>query len=83
MQVLHGGRHIIVAHELGDLEEVQSFAQHVRAKSVASTMVVDRDNGKAYLVTSKYGLNYGNVSEELRYRPTPIPGTFSVLVVSR
>jgi hypothetical protein len=45
-------------------------------------MVVDHENGKAYLVTSKYGLNSGNVSEELRYRPTPIPGTFSVLVVS-
>ena len=46
-------------------------------------MVVDHVDGKAYLVTSRYGLNSGNVSEELRYRPTPTPGTFSVLVVSR
>lgn len=55
----------------------------VKTESGARTMVVDHKNGKAYLVTSKYGLNSGNVSEELRYRPTPIPGTFSVLVVSR
>ena len=57
--------------------------QSVKTASGARTMVVDHENGKAYLVTSKYGLNSGNVSEELRYRPTPIPGTFSVLVVSR
>lgn len=57
--------------------------QSVKTEAGARTMVVDRENGKAYLVTSKYGMNSGNVSEELRYRPTPIPGTFSVLVVSR
>jgi DNA-binding beta-propeller fold protein YncE len=57
--------------------------QSVKTESGARTMVVDRASGKAYLVTSKYGLNSGNVSEELKYRPTPIPGTFSVLVVSR
>ncbi len=57
--------------------------QSVRTETGARTMVVDHENGKAYLVTSKYGLNSGNVSEELRYRPTPIPGTFSILVVSR
>jgi DNA-binding beta-propeller fold protein YncE len=55
----------------------------IKTESGARTMVVDHENGKAYLVTSKYGLNSGNVSEELRYRPTPIPGTFSVFVVSR
>ena len=56
---------------------------NIQTEPGARTMVVDHENGKAYLVTSKYGLNSGNVSEELRYRPTPIPGTFSVLVVSR
>jgi DNA-binding beta-propeller fold protein YncE len=55
----------------------------IKTETGARTMVVDHENGKAYLATSKYGLNSGNVSEELRYRPTPIPGTFSVLVVSR
>ncbi len=57
--------------------------QSIKTQAGARTMVVDHENGKAYLVTSKYGENSPNVSEELRYRPTPIPGTFSVLVVSR
>lgn len=57
--------------------------QSIKTEPGARTMIVDHQNGKAYLVTSKYGMNSGNVSEELRYRPTPIPGTFSVLVVSR
>jgi YVTN family beta-propeller protein len=57
--------------------------QSVKTASGARTMAVDHETGKAYLVTSKYGQNSGNVSEELKYRPTPLPGTFSVLVVSR
>jgi YVTN family beta-propeller protein len=56
----------------------------IKTETGARTMVVNHDDGKAYLATSKYGMNTGkNVSEELRYRPTPIPGTFSVLVVGR
>jgi hypothetical protein len=46
-------------------------------------MVVDHKVAKAYLVTSKFGQNTGAVSEELQYRPTPIPGTFSVIIVGR
>jgi len=57
--------------------------QSVPTASGARTMVVDHKAGKAYLVTSKYGQNSGKVSEELKFRPTPLPGTFSVLVVSR
>jgi YVTN family beta-propeller protein len=57
--------------------------QSITTESGARTMVVDREHDKAYLVTSKYSLNSGNVSEELRYRPTPVPGTFTVFVVSR
>jgi DNA-binding beta-propeller fold protein YncE len=60
-----------------------SRLQSIKTESGARTMVVDREHSKAYLVTSKYGMNSGNVSEELKYRPTPIPGTFTVLVVSR
>ncbi len=57
--------------------------QSIQTESGARTMVVDREHGKAYLAMSKYGSNQGSVSEELKYRPTPIPGTFTVLVVSR
>ncbi len=66
----------------------ESPLHYTRLKSIptqsgARTMVLDREHDKAYLVTSKYGMDSGNVSEELRYRPTPIPNTFTVLVVSR
>jgi DNA-binding beta-propeller fold protein YncE len=58
--------------------------QDVTTEPGARTLVVSHDDGKAYLVTAKFGANNSpNVSEELRYRPTPIPGTFSVLVVGR
>jgi YVTN family beta-propeller protein len=60
-----------------------TMLQSVNTEAGARTMVVNHEDGKAYLVTAKYGLNSGNVSEELRYRPTPIPGTFSIFVVSR
>lgn len=57
--------------------------QDVKTEPGARIMVVDHDSGNAYLVTAKYGLNSAVVSEELRYRPTPIPNTFSVIVVGR
>lgn len=58
--------------------------QDVKTESGARTLAVNDDDSKAYLVTAKFGMNNSpNVSEELRYRPTPIPGTFSVIVVGR
>jgi DNA-binding beta-propeller fold protein YncE len=72
---------LIVFHRESPLR--YSKLPSIKTEAGARTMVVDHETGKAYLVTSKYGLNSGNVSEELRYRPTPIPGTFTVLVVSR
>lgn len=60
-----------------------TMLRSVDTEAEARTMAVNHKDGKAYLVTAKYGLNSGNVSEELRYRPTPIPGSFSIFVVSR
>jgi YVTN family beta-propeller protein len=60
-----------------------SKIQQVKTESGARTMTVSQKDSKAYLVTSKFGKNSDNVSEELQYRPTPIPGTFSVIVVGR
>jgi DNA-binding beta-propeller fold protein YncE len=62
--------------------------RYIKLKSVktdpgARTMVVNHDTGKTYLVTAKFGLNYTTASEELHYRPTPVPGTFEVIVVGR
>jgi len=46
-------------------------------------MTVDHDDGKVYLVTAKFGMNTAATSEELKFRPTPVPDTFSVIVVGR
>jgi len=60
-----------------------SRLQKVKTQPGARTMIVNQQDAKAYLVTSKFGQNTGAVSEELQFRPTPVPGTFSVIVVGR
>jgi DNA-binding beta-propeller fold protein YncE len=60
-----------------------SRLQTVKTQPGARTMTVDPQSEKAYLVTSQFGQNTGAVSEELQFRPTPIPGTFAVTVVGR
>jgi YVTN family beta-propeller protein len=60
-----------------------SVLQTVKTRVGARTMVVSHAEDKVYLVTSKFGQNSAAVSEELRFRPTPVPGTFSVIVVGR
>jgi YVTN family beta-propeller protein len=57
--------------------------QQVDTQPGARTMIADRHDSRVYLVTSKYGQNTAATSEELRFRPTPIPGTFSVIVIGR
>jgi YVTN family beta-propeller protein len=57
--------------------------QEVKTQPGARTMLVNQDKGKVYLATAKFGLNSATVSEELHYRPTPVAGTFSVIVVAR
>lgn len=66
-----------------DLSNKYSRLQKIKTQPGARTMIVNQEDAKAYLVTSKFGENTGAVSEELRFRPTPIPGTFSVIVVGR
>jgi len=60
-----------------------SKLQQVKTQTGARTMVVSQKDSKAYLVTSKFGQNTGATSEEIQFRPTPIPGTFSVIIVGR
>jgi YVTN family beta-propeller protein len=57
--------------------------QEVKTQPGARTMTASPQDAKAYLVTSKYGQNTAATSEELQFRPTPVPGTFSVIVVER
>jgi YVTN family beta-propeller protein len=60
-----------------------SRQQKVQTQPGARTMIVSPQDARAYLVTSKFGQNTNAVSEELQFRPTPIPGTFSIIVVGR
>jgi YVTN family beta-propeller protein len=60
-----------------------SRLQTIRTQPGARTMIVNEQDAKAYLVTSKFGQNSAAVSEELQFRPTPVPGTFAVIVVGR
>ena len=57
--------------------------QQVNTQTGARTMIVSHQDSRAYLVTSKYGQNTAPTSEELQFRPTPVPDTFSVIVVGR
>ena len=59
------------------------MVQQVKTQPGARTMIASHQDSKAYLVTSKYGQNTKATSEELQFRPTPVPGTFSVIVVER
>jgi YVTN family beta-propeller protein len=70
----------IFRHEPSDK---YSMFQKVKTQVGARTMVVSQQDAKAYLVTSKFGQNTGAVSEELQFRPTPIPDTFAIIVVGR
>ena len=72
---------LIIFHR--DSPAKYSKLQEVKTQSGARTITISQQDAKAYLVTSKFGQNTGAVSEELQFRPTPIPGTFSVLVVGR
>ncbi len=60
-----------------------SKVQQLKTEPGARTMVVSTQDPHAYLLTAHYGQRAGNVSEELGFRPTPLPGTFEVIVVSR
>jgi len=66
-----------------DAPNKYSILQKVKTQPGARTMVVNQEDAKAYLVTSKFGQNTSGVSEELQFRPTPIPDTFSIIVVGR
>ena len=57
--------------------------QQVKTQPGARTMVASQQESKAYLVTAKYGPNTMATSEELKFRPAPIPDSFSLMVVER
>ena len=44
-------------------------------------MAFDQERGQLYLVSAKFGQRPGPTSEELEFRPTPVPGSAVVLVL--
>ena len=60
-----------------------AVVQQIKTRPGTRAMVVRHEDDKAYLVTAKFGMNTTTASEELQFRPTPMPGSFSVIVVGR
>jgi YVTN family beta-propeller protein len=58
-----------------------SQLQPVQTQPGARVMIFSSQQDRVYLVTSKFGKNTATASEELQFRTTPVPGTFSVIVV--
>jgi len=55
--------------------------QHLETAKGARSMIVDPMRHQGFLLTAKFGQNTAATSEEMRFRPTPVPGTFSVIVI--
>lgn len=49
----------------------------------ARTMIFDHDRRRLYLISAKFGQRPGPTSEELQFRPTPVPDSAVILVISR
>jgi DNA-binding beta-propeller fold protein YncE len=60
---------------------ILSVRQTIKTQPGARTLAFDPLTKRIYLATAQFGLRTGDTSEELRYRPTPVPGSFVVLVV--
>lgn len=60
-----------------------TLVQQLETQPGARTMSVSHDDDRVYLVTAKFGMNTATASEELQFRPTPVPNTFAVIVVGR
>jgi len=59
------------------------LAQTVKTEIGARTMAVDHGNGTIYLPTSDLILPPAPTAENPHPRPSPVPGTFRILVVTR
>lgn len=79
---------IFVASGSGTLDVVKqrssgelSIAQTLNTQPGARTLILDFATGHIYLPSAEFGQRTGEISEELRFRPTPVPGSFVVIVV--
>jgi YVTN family beta-propeller protein len=58
-----------------------AILQTVKTQAGARTLALDSVTQRIYLATAQFGLRTRETSEELLFRPTPVPATFVVLVV--
>lgn len=72
---------ITVVHE--DSPSRFTVAQTVRTQRGARTLALDERTGKVYTVTAEYGPAPAPTPERPRPRPTMVPGTFTLLEVSK
>jgi YVTN family beta-propeller protein len=84
------GKMLFVADADGTLniyrsDSLAKYSRFQQVKTVpgARTMTLSPEGDKAYLVTAKFGQNTAAVSEELQFRPTPVTGTFCIIVIGR
>jgi DNA-binding beta-propeller fold protein YncE len=72
---------LTVVHE--DSPDSYSVVQNVATKQGARTMALDPDTGKVFVVTADFGPRPAPTPENPRPRPSIVPGSFVVMVVSK
>jgi hypothetical protein len=60
-----------------------TVAENVPTRKGARTMALDEKTHTVYLVTAQFGPAPAPTAEQPRPRPTILPNTFTILVVSR
>lgn len=66
-----------------DSPDSYSVLQNVPTKAGARTMALDPATGKVYVVTADFGPRPAPTAENPRPRPSLMPGTFEIIVVSK
>ncbi|HTV09031.1 MAG TPA: YncE family protein [Candidatus Aquilonibacter sp.] len=72
---------LTVIHQ--DSPDSYSVVQNVTTKRGARTMALDPDTGKVYVVTADFGPRPAPTPDNPRPRPSIVPGSFVVMVVSK
>jgi YVTN family beta-propeller protein len=84
-------RHLVFASdgESGDMTIVSMkgrkarIVQTLTTERGARTMALDESTGRVYTVTAQFGANPAPSADNPHGRPSPVPGSFEVLVIGR
>jgi YVTN family beta-propeller protein len=77
----NGDGTLTIVHE--DSPDAYSVAQNVETQKSARTMALDPKTGKVYLVAAEFGPRPAATPENPRPRPSIMPGSFVIIVVSK